>query len=198
MQTILKKYKILLTLLLAALLLFGLCRGFLLLRSHKIHRDRAERFRAALAQIDPKDTAITYSIPYGSSLFSPQNIAPGRLDTQAQAALDTLLNSMVYDPEGSEGSCSGSDNILVDATLPAGRMTLSMDGDALCYITLAINGADGETAAYTYDTAARDALLACGGLPTIAEMKAAIEKDLQNSINNLGDLAHRSDLPKCK
>ena len=118
MKEKLNRFKLPIALLLILLLGVGVRQGVLLLRDHQAHKARAEAFDAALAQIDPENTAVSFRVPYDSRLFSPQNIGLGQLDG-----------------------------------------------------------------------AARDDLLACGGLPAIAEMKDAIESDLQNQINDLGDSA---------
>ena len=189
MKEKLNRFKLPIALLLILLLGVGVRQGVLLLRDHQAHKARAEVFDAALAQIDPENTAVSFRVPYDSRLYSPQNIGLGQLDDAARDALERLLASMVYDKEGTEESCFATENILVSSALEGGRMTLSMGDDALCAVDITHDGEHWETAAYTYDPAARDDLLACGGLPTIAEMKDAIESDLQNQINDLGDSA---------
>ena len=194
---ILKKYKLpILAVLLTILTAVGLWQGILLLQDNKEHKARRTTFAAALAEIDPKNTAVSFRVPYESSLFTPENIGLGQLDDTAKAALDLLLTSMVYDKEATESSCFVTENVQVATAVPQGRMTLSMGSDDFCIAQITTDGQHWETAVYTYDTAARDALLACGGLPTISEMKEAIESNLQDSINNLGDLADRPDKPK--
>ena len=194
---ILKKYKLpIIAGLLTILMAVGLWQGFLLLQSNKEHKARRTAFAAALAEVDPGNTAVSFRIPYESKLFTPENIGLGQLDDEAQAALDLLLTSLVYDKEANENTCFATENVQVVTSVPQGRMTLSMGSDDLCLVQITTDGEHWETAVYTYDTSARDTLLACGGLPTIEEMKEAIESDLQNNINDLGDLADRSDKPK--
>lgn len=189
MKEKLNRFKLPIVLLLLLLLGLGIRQGTLLLRDHRAHTARQAVFDAALAQIDPENTAISFRVPYDSRLFSPRNIGLGRLDAAALEALDRLLTSMVYDKEGTEASCFATENVLISAALPDGRMTISMGDDALCAVDITHDGENWETAAYTFDRSARDALLACGGLPTIDEMKEAIEADLQNRIHDLGDPA---------
>ena len=189
MKEKLNRFKLPIALLLILLLGVGVRQGVLLLRDHQAHKARAEAFDAALAQIDPENTAVSFRVPYDSRLFSPQNIGLGQLDDAARDALERLLASMVYDKEGTEESCFATENVLVSSAIEGGRMTISMGDDALCAVDITPDGENWETAGYTYDPAARDDLLACGGLPTIAEMKDAIESDLQNQINDLGDSA---------
>lgn len=189
MKEKLNRFKLPIVLLLILLLGVGIRQGILLLRDHQAHKARAEAFDAALAQIDPENTAVSFRVPYDSRLFSPQNIGLGQLDGAARDALERLLASMVYDKEGTEESCFATENVLVSSAIEGGRLTISMGDDALCAVDITHDGEHWETAAYTYDLAARDDLLACGGLPAIAEMKDAIESDLQNQINDLGDSA---------
>lgn len=188
MYTLVQKYKYPLIGLLVLLLLLGAWQGFSLWQTHRMHKAHQAAFDAALAQIDPADTAISFRIPYDSKLFTPQNIALGQLDDQSTAALEQLLASMSYVKED-DVDCFSTENVLITAALPEGRLTLALaDGD-VCLVELSRGREEADTAYYRFDPAVRDALLACGGLPSIAEMKAAIEQNLQNQINDLGDIA---------
>lgn len=196
MQKIIQKYKLPIALLLLLLTAIGIWQGVLLYLEYKDHKDRAAAFDEALAQIDPANTAVSFRIPYESKLFTAQNIGLGQLDETGLAALDALLSSLTYDREANESSCFATENVLVQAALPQGRLTLSMGDDAICVVQTSADGIHWETAAYSYDTAARDVLLACGGLPTIAEMKEAIENNLQSSVNNLDTINKLTKTPK--
>ena len=196
MENILKKYKIPIAIALALVLVLGLWQGFLLLMDHREHSARRTTFGAALDGIDPANTAVSFRVPYESKLFTPQNIGLGQLNAEALEALDLLLTSMTYDKAANENSRFASENVQIATAVPQGRMTLSMGDDNFCVVRMTTDGEHWETAVYTYDTAARDTLLTCGGLPSIAEMKSAIENNLQNNINDLGDLADRPDKPK--
>ena len=76
-------------------------------------------------------------------------------------------------------------------TLPAqsGTLRIALSDADTC--TAELTSADGrtQTAAYAFSAQARDALLARGGLPTIGEMKQAINRGLQEQLNDLGDSA---------
>lgn len=188
MHTILQKYKYPLLALLLLLLVLSAWQVFSLWQTHQLHKNRQSAFDAALVQIDPANTAITFRIPYESKLFTPQNIGLGQLDASAMDALDQLISSMVY-VKGDDIDGFSTENILISAALPKGRLTLSLADNDICIVEHAHGREETDTAYYRYDPAARDALLACGGLPSISEMKAAIEEHLQNQIHDLGDIA---------
>lgn len=196
MQKLIQKYKFPIAILLLLLAAAGIWQGVLIFMEYKAHKERADAFDEALAQVDPANTAVSFRIPYESKLFTPQNIGLGQLDEAGLAALDTLLSSLTYDREATENSCFATENVQVQAALPEGRLILSMGDDAICVVQITHDGTHWETAAYTYDLSARDTLLACGGLPTIAEMKEAIENDLQNSVNNLDTINKLTKTPK--
>lgn len=196
MQKLIQKYKLPIAILLLLLAALGIWQGVLLLLEHKAHKERAAAFGEALAQVNPANTAVSFRIPYESKLFTPQNIGLGQLDESGLAALDTLLSSLTYDKEATDERCFSSENVLVQAALPEGQLSILLGDDIHCLVQITHDGTHWETAAYTYDLAARDTLLACGGLPTIAEMKEAIENNLQSSVNNLDTINKLTKTPK--
>ena len=76
MKEKLSPIKLSVALLLLLLLGLGIRQGALLLRDHRVHTARQAVFDAALAQIDPENTAISFRVPYDSRLFSPYAVPP--------------------------------------------------------------------------------------------------------------------------
>ncbi len=183
----LKQFRLPIALALLLLLTLTVWQSISLLQNHMAHKQRRAAFDAALAQIDPQNTAVSFRVPYDSRLFTPKNIGLGQLDIPALDALNRLLTSMTYDKDGTEACRFLSENVLISAALPEGRMTISIGDDIFCVVQTTTDGIHWDTAAYTYDLTARDDLLICGGLPTIDEMKAVIEQNLQDQLNDLGD-----------
>ena len=182
-----QKYRRPLVLAMALLLLAaGLWQGGTRLADARARRAVQTALDGALAGADPSLADVRFSVPYESCLFTARDIPQSAMDDQACALVADLLGSMTF-----VSTPGGSMNGNVVLTLPAqdGSLRIALSDADTC--TAELTSADGrtQTAAYTFSAQARDALLARGGLPTIGEMKQAINRGLQEQLNDLGDSA---------
>lgn len=180
------KYRRFLLPALALLLVLSLWQGGAALKARFDRQALQRALDDALTAADPALAQVDFSVPYDSCRFTPRNIPRGGMQPADCAAARALLDSLTFAAPAPAGA---GENIVIRLPAEDGALHIALSDAETCTVTLTPAEGTPRAAAYTYDPAARDALLARGDLPTIEEMKAAIQQGLQAQLENLGDSA---------
>lgn len=159
-----------------ALIFAAIRAGGALLEGREAQK-RFDAVSAALEEADMSRAAVTFTVPYGSSAFSPENIAAGSCDDADIAAIEAFVGSLTPDKEATsalpQSGCTISSVVSVSLPTEGGRAIIAAGSGELCYVQLSRDDR-WTTAAYRFDEEARSGLLALGGLPPMDEMMEAI------------------------